>query len=325
MNKTAYILKDGDLSVLDGTLFFKGTDGEESQIPIIQVAELFICARVKFSFDILKLLSNQGVIVHFFKTNEYYLGTYYPKGARFSGELLILEVQHSTDIKKCLDLAHAFLSGAFKNMHRNLNYYFRRGVINSTFVLNDCINEINLCCDINLLMLIEAKYRRQYYSYFSDIIRFDISNNFKRVYPNAQDIINILLNFINSLLYAVIISEIHKTSLSGQIGFLHKSDVNRFALCFDISEVFKPLMVDRLVFALLNKNIIGSEDIKDGRLIESAVKRIFSAWDDLLCTQIYHRELKRHTTYRYLIRNELYKVESHLYGKKEYKPFVIWW
>ena len=101
---------------------------------------------------------------------------------------------------------------------------------------------------------------------------------------------------------------------------------NRFSLCYDISEIFKPILVDRLVFMLVNRKIITNDDFdSQGMLNKEAIKKIFTKWDAQINTTIYHRELKRYVNYRYLIRYELIKLEKHILGKGEYKPFVLWW
>ena len=68
--------------------------------------------------------------------------------------------------------------------------------------------------------------------------------------------INSLISFINSLIYSVALAEIYKTSLSPYISYLHEPGTRRFSLSLDITEIFKPLIVDRMLFSMLNKNQI---------------------------------------------------------------------
>jgi len=44
------------------------------------------------------------------------------------------------------------------------------------------------------------------------------------------------------------------------ISFLHQPGERRFSLALDLSEIFKPLLVDRLIFSLLNKRQIQKDD-----------------------------------------------------------------
>ena len=48
-------------------------------------------------------------------------------------------------------------------------------------------------------------------------------------------------------------------------------------------------------------------------------------FDNRLKTTIKHKNLGRNVSYRRLVRMELYKIEKHLIGEEEYKPFVSGW
>ena len=44
-----------------------------------------------------------------------------------------------------------------------------------------------------------------------------------------------------------------------------------------------------------------------------------------LKSTIKHDKLRRNVSYRRLIRMELYKIEKHLMGEEEYRPFAARW
>jgi len=75
--------------------------------------------------------------------------------------------------------------------------------------------------------------------------------------------INSLISFVNSLIYTTVLSEIYKTQLNPTISYLHEPGVKRFSLCLDIAEIFKPLIGDRMIFSLLNKNQITEDDFEE--------------------------------------------------------------
>jgi CRISP-associated protein Cas1 len=64
------------------------------------------------------------------------------------------------------------------------------------------------------------------------------------------------VSFVNSLIYTRTLSEIYHTQLNPTISYLHEPGVRRYSFCLDISEVFKPLIGDRLIFSLLNRKQI---------------------------------------------------------------------
>lgn len=105
------------------------------------------------------------------------------------------------------------------------------------------------------LMGIEGNIRKRYYAAWSVIINQEIEFD-KRVMHPPDNMINSLISFVNSLVYTRTLSEIYHTQLNPTISYLHEPGVRRYSLCLDISEVFKPLIGDRLIFSLLNRKQI---------------------------------------------------------------------
>ena len=134
---------------------------------------------------------------------------------------------------------------------------------------------------------------------------------------------------MNSLIYTKTLAEIYKTQLNPTVSFLHQPGTRRFSLALDISEVFKPLIADRMIFALLNRNQITSDSFVDGlnglELTERASRTIMQELDNRLKVTIFHKELNKKVSYQFLIRLELYKLIKHLLGEKKYEGFKIWW
>ena len=131
------------------------------------------------------------------------------------------------------------------------------------------------------------------------------------------------------MVYSTCLSEIYVTQLNPTVSYLHSPDERRFSLCLDISEVFKPLIVDRLIFSLINKKQVSEKDFEKGSngcyMKKSALKKVTKAYDDYLNKTLRHRSLGRNVSYRHLIRLECYKVIKDLMDDVEYSPFKIWW
>lgn len=96
-----------------------------------------------------------------------------------------------------------------------------------------------------------------------------------------------------------------------------------------MAEVFKPVLVDRLVLTLVQKAQIQAADFVSelgGLVLKPTAQRAFiDAWEKRLSTTLMHRGLGRNISYRQLIRLELYKLERHLLGEAEYHPFRSQW
>lgn len=144
-----------------------------------------------------------------------------------------------------------------------------------------------------------------------------------------DNMINSLISYINSLIYSKTLSEIYHTQLNPTISYLHEPGVRRYSLCLDISEIFKPLIGDRLIFSLLNRKQITEEsftkELNFLHLKKEASKLIVRELESILKKTIKHKELGRKVSYQYLIRLEVYKLIKHLIGEKEYEGFKMWW
>lgn len=129
--------------------------------------------------------------------------------------------------------------------------------------------------------------------------------------------------------YTLCLRAIHQTQLNPTISYLHTPGERRYSLALDIAEIFKPIIVDRVIFKVLNRKEIQEKhfDWKLNKcLLNSTGKKIFvKALEDRLQETIQHRSLKRSVSYKHLVKLECYKLAKHLLGMEEYKPFKMYW
>lgn len=141
--------------------------------------------------------------------------------------------------------------------------------------------------------------------------------------------LNSLISFGNSMMYVLVLSEIYKTHLDPRIGYLHTTNFRKFTLNLDVAEIFKPIIIDRIIFSLIGKKMISIEDFEDdmgGVLLKESGRKVFvEEFDKKLKTTIKHRELGRNVSYNRLIRMELYKLQKHFMDEEEYLPYVSRW
>jgi len=178
------------------------------------------------------------------------------------------------------------------------------------------------------LMGIEGNSRNIYYQTFSEILRGDF-NFEKRTRQPPKNMLNALISFGNSLLYTVCLTEIYHTQLNPTISYLHEPSERRFSLSLDLAEIFKPIIVDKVIFKLINNQMINKQHF-DRQLnfcyLKDSGKRLFlQEFDSRLKTTIKHKQLKRNVSYQHLIRIECYKLIKHFLGDKEYRAFRVWW
>lgn len=330
MKSSIYIYQNGELKRKDGSLEFINEEGQKRSLPINAISEIYLFGENTINSKLVTFLSQNDVILHFFNYYDFYTSSLVPKKSKISGKLLVEQVKHYLDEDKRLVLAKKFVYAAANNIYRNLRYYNQRGkdVSEAMAEIKSLINGIDTSESISQLMGIEGNIRKNYYKVWTIIINQEIDFD-KRVKRPPDNMINTLISYLNSLVYTSVLSEIHKTQLDPTISFLHEPGTSRYSLSLDIAEIFKPLIADRLIFSLLNKNQIQdkhfSQKLNYLYLEESGSKVILTEYDKSLKRTIFLKELERDASYRYLIRLECYKLIKHILGEKEYEAFVMWW
>lgn len=330
MKKTIYVFNDGEFKRRDNTLYFETEEGKKF-IPVEDVSQIVVFGEVTLNKRFLEFLTQKEIILHFLNNYGYYVGTYYPREHLNSGYMILKQAEHYLDPDRRLIIAREFVRGASLNMIEVIRYYKNRGkdLTDESERITVLLKRIDSCQNVDELMAIEGNIRDTYFDTFNRIItKKDFEFNGRNRRP-PQDRINALISFGNTLAYTAVLSEIYKTHLDPRIGYLHTTNFRRFTLNLDVAEIFKPILVDRIIFSLLARNMLRTahfEKKANGILLNDKGRKVFvEEWENRLRTTIKHRELGREVSYRRLIRMELYKLEKHLIGEQNFEPFVSRW
>lgn len=330
MKRNYYITKNGRLKRKDNTVCLEFESGERKVIPIEDVEGLYLMGEIDLNTKLLNFLAQQKVPVHVFNYYGYYSGSYYPREHLNSGFLLVKQVDCYKNSEKRLIIAKEFILSASHNILRNLKYYQNRqsGLEGYIAGIEAKISGLQNARNIQELMGWEGHVRERYYDSFNVIL--NLKEEFtKRTKRPPDNMMNALISFGNSLLYATTLGEIYHTQLNPTISFLHEPGNRRFSLSLDIAEVFKPVIVDHVIFKLINTNMLSEKDFdKDVNfcyLTNNGRKIFLREYDERLNTTIRHRTLKRNISYRHMLRLECYNLEKCVIGIDEYKGFRAWW
>jgi len=312
------------------TLYFEGEKGRK-YVPVENVRELLIFGEVTINKKLLDFCSQQEILLHFFNYYGYYSGTFYPREHYNSGYMILKQATHYLDEERRLQLAVKFVHGAVENLQKVLTYYSNRGkeVAGTIQTIKSLSRGIPECRSTGELMAIEGNIRDQYYGSFDEIIE---NENFvfqKRTRRPPKNRLNALISFGNSLLYTTVLSEIYKTHLDPRIGYLHTSNFRRFTLNLDVAEIFKPIIVDRVIFTLINKKMLAEKNFESklgGVVLNEKGRQLYvTEYENRLKSTFKHTRLKRNVSYRQLILLELYKLQKHFMEEKIYDPFIARW
>ncbi|MCD6462681.1 MAG: type I-B CRISPR-associated endonuclease Cas1 [Thermotogae bacterium] len=322
--ESVYIFSSGHLKRKGNTLVFETEEGKK-HLPVENVSEIRIFGEVSLNKRLLEFLTQKGIMVHFFNHFGFYIGSYYPRESNQSGMVTLQQANHYLDKEKRLEIARRIVEGALYNIMSTLKSQRSKDlekIIENIAILKDKSQEART---IGELMAYEGNAREIYYNAFNIILKNEKFRFTKREKRPPTNYINTLISFGNSLLYTTALSEIFRTHLDPRIGYLHETNQRRFSLNLDIAEIFKPIIVDRVIFRLVNRSQIKEEHfskIVGGLKLNDRGKRIFAKeYEARLKETISHSRLKRKVSFRTLIRLEAYKLEKHVLSVASYQPY----
>lgn len=338
MKKTYYLFNPGILQRKDNTLKFTPSiedgngierEGQPRYLPVEDIAEFYAFGTLTANSALFNFLGQKNISVHFFDYYENYTGSFMPRDSLLSGKMILAQTSFYQNKKKRLSIAQKFVDGAAFNMLKNLRYYNTRGknLDEKITKIEQLTLQTPLAERVDELMGLEGNIRQTYYSGFNEMISdFEMGTRTKQ--PPGNEI-NALISFGNMMCYSQCLRAIHQTQLNPTISYLHTPGERRYSLALDISEIFKPILVDRVIFKLLNKKELQEKHFDkklNSCLLNPNGKKIFvQAFEERLTETFQHRSLKRKISYKHLLKLECYKLAKHLLEMEEYKPFKMYW
>lgn len=328
MGTTKYIMSMGELYRKDNSLCFR-KNGQNVYIPVENTKEIYCLNEVTVNTKLLDFLSQNHVVIHFFNYYNGYSGTFYPKDQYNSGRLLIRQVRAYEEQR--MQIAKAIVTGIGKNLSYVLYHYYKHDKKEVKpaidWLKKELPEKIERAETIPELMAYEGEVWIQFYGSFQYFLPEDFMMN-KRVKRPPDNPINALISFGNTLLYTKTISAIYRTHLDQRISFLHEPSEGRFSLSLDLSEVFKPVIVYRTIFDLINNRKIQVEKHFDKKvnycLLNEEGRRIFiEAFESRMESVFMHPVLKRKVSYRTAIKLDCYKLIKFVLEGKEFIPFLL--
>lgn len=331
MGKRIYLFSDGKISRNENTLLFEPINSEKKFIPIVSIEAIYAFGELTLNKRVLEFLNKFHIPVHFFSFYGRYVGSYQPKAFYNSGIITLKQAECYLDSQKRLVLAQKFVSGGQNNILAVLRYYSSRNVDLRSEIdqIEQMRADATAPATVESLMGKEGNIREVYYQAFNKIITNPTFTFNRRTRNPPLTPLDALISFGNSLIYSIILDQMHQTHLDPRIGYLHSTNGRHFSLNLDVSEIFKPLFVDRTIFTLINRGELTKSDFSPSLnrvyLNDSGRKKFISELDNKLNTTLNNPNLKRRITYKSLIKIELYKIEKHILGDTDYVPFVSKW
>jgi len=325
-SRTINIVTDGILRQKDYSLRFD-TNEESTDIPIKETDVINIYSDVVFDTGALCKAFKSGTVINVFSNDNNLLGRFIPSEGLRAPSVIFEQLQAYYNEDARVNLAKAFLLASFHNTRLVIRYYNKQNA-NSIYTralynIDKLYEKIIECDNYERLLMLEAKGREWYYGCFDSFLEKSDFSFEKRSKRPPKNEINALLSFGNTLLYSYIATEINKTSLDVRVGYLHATNKRKESLNLDLAEIFKPLIVDRTIFALVNRGAITKEDFENKNggtyLNTDGKKKFIRALNEKLDTTL---DIKGQSfSYRRIIQNEIQSLIRFFRNSEKYKPF----
>lgn len=326
--KSRSILSDGILTRRDFSLVFEGESGAVS-IPAGNVDQINVYSSATFAPQSIKAAFDNGININVFDRYGELLGRFIPETGYRNIKVPInqLDIYRRTRGLRA-EYARDFLLSQLHNIRLNLRYQvkqYENPVCDEALDrLKAMEKEIKKCNDIEAMLLFEARMRELYYGCFSECIRNKDFSFIRRTRRPPQDEINSMLSFGNVFLYNYIAVEINKTPLDIRIAFLHATTSRAESLNLDLADVFKPLVVDRTIFSLVNNRRISKNHFyhepNGGVYLTNEGKKLFvTGLMDKLGSQIPVGDA--HKSYAEVIRDEVRTLCADIKALKKHRSF----
>lgn len=305
----------------DSLVYVTKTDDRRIHIPSKTVKAIHLFGQTEFNTSTLWLLSREKIPCHIYSWSGNHVSTITPHPQQVSGTLAIRQAIASRRKGVRMEICRAIIEAATHNILHNT---VKNDLPNSDRI-RDARKLIGGTTTPAELMGVEGTVRKLYYEGWAPWL--GLSSPFRREYNPPDTPINSILSFLNSLLYATVVSEMYRTALHPGISFLHEPQSRRYSLALDLSEISKPVIVDRTVSSLWNNREIRDTDFEphsNGVILKSeARKKITTKWDEVINRTSYSAELKRNIFFRGLIRRDCYQLIRFLLENKPMEFYRI--
>ena len=327
VNSEYHIIESGVLNKKDYSLLFEN-DQHRHDIPIGAIEQISIYSDVTVAPSAIRALAAGNIRLIFVDAHGDFIGDFMPAGYTRKSTLFLKQAQLYQS-KSRTDMALKLETAGIHNMRANIRYYRKsvHGLDDTVINLTECIKSLKSAKSIDDMMLIEARARHIYYSAFNLILKQDGFRFDRRSRRPPMDRINAMISFGNTLLYNYILRIMHRTSVDPRIGIVHATNGRMASLNLDFADIFKPLIVDRTIFSLINMlRINPKEHFRDenkGVYLNDEGKRLFiEVFEDKLGGVITVNG--KHISYSQLILREIQNYQKYVDAGEKYRPYKYW-
>ena len=258
-----YVYEQGAiLKYKENRLIINYSEDDFKSIPIENIDNVVIFGAIQVSIKCVQQMLIRGVNLTFLSKNGSYFGRLESTG-HVNINRQRLQFRKSDDKNFSLKISKQFIKGKVSNQRTILmraNKLLKSPELSNIILkMSVYFENIDDAKSIEELMGIEGHLAKMYYQGISNIVDKEFSQRTKRP---PKDPFNSVLSFGYTLLHYEIFTIVESKGLNSYAGFLHSDRHKHPALCSDLMEEWRPILVDSLVIALLNNNKIKKENFE---------------------------------------------------------------
>lgn len=334
MKKDVYIYQNSHIKQ-DGYSLSIITNQKKVYIPIEQIDNIHIFSEIQINKRLLQLASKNNIVLFFYNYYGTYIGSYVPHTIK-NGKIIVEQASTYLDNYKRNSLVKKFIYANITNELSLIKYYNKKD-ISLSHIINQINNELINLKELNLnsidfvnnALLLEARTKQIYFSSF-DIILAKEKYKFQSCSTQPpKNEVNALLSYGYSLMYNESLSAIIRSKLLPEISYIHSLVKHGESLQYNLADMLKPVIVDRLVIRLIRRKQLSDNhftEVKNGIYLSTEGKQLFvEEFDKVLSNSVYDSRSKRNYTYKQLFYRDVYLLIDHILSKKEYDPFKMRW
>lgn len=328
----AYLKKDSE------TVVVRFDKQDRLRLPLVNLGSICCFGQVSCSPYLMGACAQKGIAITFMTENGRFLAAV---NGFTPGNVLLRREQYrrADELAASAEIARACIIGKLANYRTVLRRAVRdQSAGSATERLERVARRMdatlkNLSSTLNLDQLrgVEGDATSEYFSVFNDLI---VSQKESFIFSGRNrrpplDPVNAMLSFGYAMLTNDLRSACEACGLDAAVGFLHRDRPGRPGLALDLMEEFRPVLVDRLVLSLINRQQVkpkGFEVDPGGgvRMDEASRKEIVAAYQKRKQEEIIHPFLGEKMTLGLVPHIQARLLARHLRGDSDAYPPFTW-
>lgn len=331
-----YLTEQGAVLRKEGETLLIEKDGEVLQkVPAAHVDQVVVFGNISLSTPALHYLLARGIDCVFCSSYGKYHGRLI-SGEAPLGELRLHQALLSAEEREAAGIAADIVRGKVINQRALLMRLLRQRAERQEIVERaverlghflGCLEEVRTREEARGY---EGVASGVYYGALRHLFLYDMGFKGRKKRP-PPDPVNSILSFGYTLLTYSMQAAVQTVGLDPSIGFLHPPERSRPSLVLDLIEEFRPVIVDSMAVALVNRRQITEEDFFTDPEVPGAVllnregmRKVIEAFEERMGREVLHPVLSRRMSYRRALEAQVRLLVQRIRGlSQRYSPFTI--